>query len=71
MQLRALEEDFKAITSDHISAAVTIPDGYGPGEYSLPVTIELDEVFELFGRVNANITIVARGEQIEDKEAGE
>ncbi len=71
VQLRALEEDFKAITSDHISAAVTIPDGYGPGEYSLPVTIELDEVFELFGRVNANITIVARGEQIEDKEAGE
>ena len=56
VQLRALEEDFKVITSDHISAALDVT-GYGPGNYSLQVQIELDSVFELFGSARVSVSI--------------
>ena len=59
VQLRALEEDFKGITDEHIAAAVNVAN-YGPGEYSLPVDIELDSVFELFVVPRVSITIEAR-----------
>lgn len=59
VQLRALEEDFKGITDEHIAAAVNVAN-YGPGEYSLPVDIELDSVFELFVVPQVSITIEAR-----------
>lgn len=57
VQLRALEEDFKGITEQHITATLDVA-GYGPGEYSLPVDIELDSVFEMIGSVRVSLSIV-------------
>ena len=58
IQLRALKEDFKGNTEDHITATLDVA-GYGPGEYNLPVTIELDDsVFEMLGAVRLSISII-------------
>ena len=58
IQLRALEEDFKGITEQHITATLDVA-GYGPGEYSLPVIIELDDsVFEILGSARLSLSIV-------------
>ena len=57
VQLRALEDDFKAISDEHIQALLDVA-GYGPGEYSLPVNIELDSVFELLGTPRLSVSII-------------
>ena len=58
IQLRALEEDFKGITEEDIAAALDV-NGYGPGEYSLPVQVEVDEtVFEVVGTPYLKLSIV-------------
>ena len=58
IQLRALEEDFKGMTEDLIKATIDV-NGYGPGDHSLPVQIEVDEsVFELLGTPRATVSIV-------------
>ena len=59
VQLRALEEDFKGITDEHIAATLDVTD-YGPGAYNLPVDIELDSVFELYVRPSVSLTIEER-----------
>ena len=56
VQLRALEEDFKEISDEHITATLDV-SAYGAGDYSLTVNIELDSVFELFSNAKANISI--------------
>ena len=58
LQLRALEEDFKGMTEDLIAAALDVT-GYGPGEYSLPVELDVDEsVFEVLGTPRLTVSIV-------------
>ncbi len=56
VQLRALEEDFKGITDEHIAATLDV-SGYGPGQFTLPVNIELDSVFELFVTPHVKLSI--------------
>ena len=56
VQLRALEEDFKEISDEHITATLDV-SAYSAGDYSLSVNIELDSVFELFSNAKANISI--------------
>ena len=56
VQLRALEEDFKEISDEHITATLDV-SAYSAGDYSLSVNIELDSVFELFSNARANISI--------------
>lgn len=56
IQLRALEEDFKGITEDHIKAEIDVTD-LTPGDYRLKVDVSCDEVFELMGTLYANINI--------------
>ncbi len=74
IQLRALEEDFKGITEQHIAALLDVA-GYGPGEYSLPVTIELDDsVFEMLGAARLSLSIVdpsAKGTPAETEDVDE
>ena len=72
IQLRALKEDFKGNTEDHITATLDVA-GYGPGEYNLPVTIELDDsVFEMLGAVRLSISIIdPNAEEDEPLEIGE
>ena len=57
VQLRALEEDFKGITEQHITATLDVA-GYGPGDYNLTVNVELDSVFELYGTPRVNLSII-------------
>ena len=59
VQLRALEEDFKGITDEHIAATLDVT-GYGPGQFTLPVDIELDSVFELFVTPHVKLSIEDR-----------
>ncbi len=57
IQLRALEEDFKGITEERVSATLDV-NGYGPGEYSLPVQIDVDDtVFEVIGSTHISLRI--------------
>ena len=71
IQLRALEEDFKGITEQHITATLDVA-GYGPGEYSLPVTIELDNsVFEMLGAARLSLSVVDPDAQDTPAEIGE
>lgn len=61
IRLRALEEDFKGISDEHITAWVDV-SACGAGDTSLPLHVELDSVFELYEGAQVSLRVRSKPE---------
>ncbi len=61
IRLRALEEDFKGISDEHITAWIDV-SACGAGDASLPLHVELDSVFELYEGAQVSLRVRSKPE---------